>query len=81
MSMALVGAMLSLASGSSVVAGGENANVDNADPVLSLNQPLRALARPHDLRIGTAVDTDALAADATYNRSSASSSPPSPRRT
>jgi endo-1,4-beta-xylanase len=34
---------------------------------VSLNQPLRDLARPHNLRIGTAVDTDALAADATYN--------------
>jgi endo-1,4-beta-xylanase len=34
----------------------------------SLNQPLRALARPHNLRIGTAVDMDALATDATYNR-------------
>jgi endo-1,4-beta-xylanase len=69
-SVALVGALLTLGSSSTVaaVAGGENDNVDNADPVLSLDQPLRALARPHDLRIGTAVDTDALANDATYNQ-------------
>jgi endo-1,4-beta-xylanase len=67
-SVALVGALLTLGSASSVVAGGENDNVDNADPVLSLDQPLRALARPLNLRIGTAVDTDALASDATYNQ-------------
>ncbi len=39
----------------------------SAEAAPSLDQPLRALARPHNLRVGTAVDMDALANDATYN--------------
>src|SRR6185369_17802379 len=63
---------LSLAAGAALWAAASPAVAENdsagttAEAPPSLNQPLRALARPHNLRVGTAVDMDALAADATY---------------
>jgi endo-1,4-beta-xylanase len=59
--------------GSAVTSPANVANAANtanagADGGPALNQSLRALARPHNLRVGTAVDTTALANDATYNR-------------
>ena len=49
----------------SAVPGGLHAGGDRAQPV---DQPLRDLAKRHDLRVGTAVDMDALAQDSTYRQ-------------
>lgn len=38
----------------------------HADPAKSIDQPLRALAKRHDLLVGTAVNMDALDSDRTY---------------
>src|SRR3954454_24998963 len=59
----LAAGSLALVGPSTAVAGNEISSVDRPQPV---DQPLRALAKRHDLRIGTAVDMDALGSDTTY---------------
>jgi len=48
---------------------GSSAGANHPDPnsAQNIDQPLRALTGKHDLRVGTAVNMDAMAADATYN--------------
>jgi endo-1,4-beta-xylanase len=64
---ATVGALLAVVIGSTVAAVGraEPPGTAGGGPVV-VDQPLRELARRNDLRIGTAVDVDALAADTAY---------------